>query len=689
MTAFGPLDSLPTETLSAVCDYLRYSHAPSLLSLGLANKRGYAIASIFLYRTIVFKADSPEQLDHDVQRCVYLLGRDSAFRHVRRFVVHGDGEFETAFLRSDKGAMAAQDDCGGYPLEWQRVPCAELIGSPHDSDEQAMESFITKCRIIKSGDRPSVGDVYRYDAGWRPLCRLVGLLPALTDFLFASPYQLPPCLLEALHKHFNGPDQNRLRLHIHGFHLLSLVDAEFDPHELALASSSLLHSVRVPYENTDGYDWERRPDYHLDAAIDMATGFAPNLREVRLYCDSGSTSDTRGYPLPTPPAWKGFPKDASTIDSLRYLELRGRDRWRPDFSPELPRHEIERWAGCIDLTVLQTLKLYRIVLPEALAFLAGCCRLPNLTTLTLDCEDMAGPEIAGALQRFLCSLPNLRSLELLAMGPLGTLGVAAFSPTLTRLRLPEGPETSYHEHLLPLIIQRCPLIEDLSVGVPRYRGGAPEVSLYRAIGSLPRLRRLRLRLDTGRATPEARAFMPRHAQSCQVKVPDLDAEITCGYLRGFSEREVYNALIDGAVDEKLAVAIFRAVAHGKKNARSGIAAVPLETLHIAVAGNNLSREMLEVGWAARRTLKRYLCSLGPDWRVTPDPRDDRHDVLHATLETRGMWNLFRRDAWLSQRPGHFDKSIGPIFRQIWPEKAEKSNWYEDWESWPLESLDDE
>jgi hypothetical protein len=112
---------------------------------------------------------------------------------------------------------------------------------------------------------------------------------------------------------------------------------------------------------------------------------------------------------------------------------------------------------------------------------------------------------------FTFSLPHLRFLELIYQsGPVQQLGAAAFSRTLTTLRLPDGPGTSYHEDL-PFIVQRCPLIEDLSVAIPRCRGGAPEVRLYRAIGSLPRLQRSELMLDASSTTPVTRAFVPQHA----------------------------------------------------------------------------------------------------------------------------------------------------------------------------------
>jgi hypothetical protein len=49
------------------------------------------------------------------------------------------------------------------------------------------------------------------------------------------------------------------------------------------------------------------------------------------------------------------------------------------------------------------------------------------------------------------------------------------------------------------------------VTIPRYRGGVPEVRLYRAIGSLPRPRRLELLLDASSALPVIRDVVRQYA----------------------------------------------------------------------------------------------------------------------------------------------------------------------------------
>ena len=514
----------------------------------------------------------------------------------------------------------------------------------------------------------------------------------MRDFVFACLNQLPPCLLETLHKHFASP-----RLHIRDFALRSLADVEIDPHEVALAKSPLLHSIWVRYADTNGYDRQNLPNYHADAVMDLVTGVAPNLKEVRLFHDYGDGEDEDGNLLPSPLAWKEFPntgeENQQLLGSLQSLELDGMGLF--DNQPCISKDIIRRWQRCTDFSVLHTLKLCNKVTQEALAFLVERCDFPNLTSLALNYDDTSTPEGVEILETFLCSLPNLRSLELRQWNsPAQKVGAAAFNPGLTRLRLPDGPGRSYHENLSS-IIQHCSLIEDLSVTVPRYRGGAPEVHLYRAIGSLPRLRRLALTLDASSTTHNAQVFVPQHVEALFQADDDLDATFSLGVWQGVPKRAVYNALIDMAVDEKLAVAIFKAVSHGKKHAKSSsIAAVlPLETLSIRVVGGGdwimSLANALTTGWIRRRqvVLRPYRCNMARSWRVDRDPRDDRRDVLH-TVEV-GRKSRLSRDAMHQPKNWQRNSHNLPIFRRIWPEKTEGSNWFDDWESWPLERLGDE
>lgn len=292
MTTACRLLDVPTEALWAIFDYIGDSHPLSLLSLALVNKRHYSAVSPLLYRSLTFQVDNPEQLTQDAQRCELLLRRDSAFPHVTRLIVHGrlGPEHPQGSHSPPRAAPELAVSLADEALGRQRMPCAKLVGSLYHEYNQLSLAGLN--RVHRHHHDASAQQVHQSDPYWTPLARLIDLLPAMTDFVFACPDQLPPCVLEALHRHSVRP-----RLHMCVFALRSLADAEIDPHEVALASSPLLHRIFVYYEDTNGYDLQSRPSYRFNAVMDLVTGVAPNLREVRLFHSLGDPKDEHGISL--------------------------------------------------------------------------------------------------------------------------------------------------------------------------------------------------------------------------------------------------------------------------------------------------------------------------------------------------------------------------------------------------------
>ncbi|KAH6628421.1 hypothetical protein F5144DRAFT_594451 [Chaetomium tenue] len=651
-------NSLPVEILSAICDHIGHSHPPSVLSFALTNKRHYSIACAFLYQTIVVEACDPEQLVSDVQRCEDSLRRDSAFSHVRRFIVYG------GFWKPPHG---------DHSLERKPMPFKKLFGSPYVDDDDDDQGIIVCFVEELTADRAPEFNVGQLDSCWESLCRLVKLLSGLTDFVFALSDLLPPCLLETLHNQFPAPSLKRPRLHVFNLTLPSLANGKPDPHELSLASSPLLYRIWVHYCDTDGYDREGRPSYHGAVVAELVEGFSPNLKDVRLFQDWGDPKGPDGLALPPPPARKRFSKAPPATGSLRCLEVAGIQMYH-DYRG-LPEEALRRWKTSTDFSVLQTLNLRQRLDQGGLAFLAEWCSFPNLTTLTLhyDTPARAGRADAETLHNFLRALPNLRSLELQGSCTL-YLKVTAFNPGLRKLGLPnERAELDYER--LHSIIQRCPHIEDLNIVLPRSRGGPEEVKLYRVLGTLPQLRRLGLALDASSPTAEIRYYVPKRAESLVLQGNVHLTTDSTTTIRYAPSRAVFNAFVDSAVDAKLARAIFRAVSQGKANPVTGnnnTAVRPLETLSLR-------------GQVMRAALNPYLGILARPWRVRRDPRDDRPGVLHAVEWDEGGDSVAPATWWVEGAQG----ALLPLFRRIWPEKAEGSNWFEDWESWPLEGVDDE
>lgn len=685
------LDYIPVEILYAICEYVGHSYPPSVLSLALANKRCYAVACPFLYQTIFIEACHPEQLVLDTKRCEDLLRRDSAFSHVRRFILHGQ----------------LQKPCRrDHSLEKERMPLRKIFASLYnDVDDGDDDEGIIMC-LTESLPYRTAGedDVDPMDACWESLCRLVESLPGVTDFMFALCNMLPPRLLETLHNQFPASSLRRLRLHVFRFTLPNLAAGKSDPHELALASSPLLHRICAEYDDTEGFDQDGRPSYHGEITMELVQGFAPNLKDVRLFQDSGDPEDAYGRPLPPPPAWKRFSKGAPMPGSLRCLKLDG-VQMSVDYR-FLLKKDLQRWKTSTDFSVLETLNLRQRVDKDGLTFLRESCSFPNLTSLTLHYNGLGTHKSIKRLHKFLCALPKLRFLELLG-NCARTLGASptAFYPNLRRLRLPTEPGESSHGLALHSIIRSCPNIEDLTLAVPRHRGAADEVDLYRTIGALPRLRRLHLALDASCPTPETRRYsLPTHADSLGAHVAPLLTS-----LQFSPDRPILDAFIDSAIDANLALAIFHAISQGKgKDKGKGkgkgqpphpatntntppIPTRPLEILylHVVGAGDWAVAERASSSSAEsdllRKQMDPYLRVLARPWSVIRSPRDDCRDVVHVV------------EAYAAPRPKTLARyreegakgELLRVFRLMWPEKSPGSDWVEDWRSWPLEGVDDE
>lgn len=715
MAVAASLASLPTETLFAICDFLTCSHPPSLLSLALTNKRLYTCACPFLYRSIKFEVRCAAQVAQDAQRCEALLRRDLAFSHVRRLFIHGDlGEG----LLESKSNEATDDSSKSRDMPFKKLirsPCdgvdkssfqSFVKRSPYDGDDKS--SLLTSLNhVLERGlDRIFLKRLpYRTDEFWKPLCRLIALLPGLTDLIWNTPDHLPQFLLETLHKHFTiRPDCARLRLHLCPLDLHATANAGLNPYEVALITSPFLYSVWVRFYQSHENGAQDVLSYTPTSVMKLVVRMAPNLKQLRFsymphyFPGGGNGGMADGSLLSTQQPWIGFQEAANngvegrgkSFGALEYLELDGNGIARGTSRPDL----MQLRERSTDLSALRTLALYQPLSPETLESLCGL----EITSLTLDYTDHDGSRVFESVQRLLRSLHRLRSLRILFETLPSSLDVSA---ALTRLYLPEVLGLDYYKKLLPSMIEKCQLIEDCAVTIPRFRGGAPEVRLYRLIGSWPRLRRLTLSLDTSCILEEQKCFEPRHVclpreQRNSMEAgfdDDWDGQITAGPIRGsmVTKRSVRNMMIDMAVDGNLALAIFEAISRPKQARRDSlnscsVAVVPLETLFIRVIGggswcfpSDFERSRLN------HRMFQFWLNMQRSWRVTRDPRDDCPDVLHV-VEVGRAYRMESEAEYLDQEvlPEYLS-----IFRRIWVERTRGSHWRDDWQSWPLESLENE
>ncbi|KAL2022454.1 hypothetical protein VTK56DRAFT_5283 [Thermocarpiscus australiensis] len=526
--------------------------------------------------------------------------------------------------------------------------------SDSDNDEEPPRGVFAVTSAFLADDPPLTPQHKQAQhAAWLPFTHFLGRLPGLTDLLYACTHQIPLCILTALHQR-----HPRIRLHVHAFSLRSLYQDmhqlhDIDPDEFALATSPCLYSIDAKWE---AYNTHGHVSYNSEAIARMVAGCAPALRRVRIqYSQPGnSLSLLEAIRSPRPP-WQGFflaRPDRRTTNSEEVAARPGGGRL--DTLVLSSNDEIEDWSNYTDFAVLRRFELNCITtvrVLETLTSMASSSKFQSLRELGLA---IVSDQYRGNDSR---SLDEPASLFLLAVPPLEVLEISSFvgkrtieaalrrhGQTLRKLHLsPDHKELVLSRGQVREIQQRCPKLEDIQLLIRRHHGGPEEVAIYRTLGRLPRLRRVALQLD------------------CRLSSPPC---------RENRDEDLRKMLINFAVDEALARAIFREIC-------------------ATAAGTRLERLKLEVD-VPSDIGERYGCSgfrdlakwVGRSWVCT---RTDstrrgagRSDVtVREVLVDRWWWEHIREDDDLDWvEPECLD-----AWSAIWPRRAE--DWRDDWASFPL------
>ncbi|KAL2015456.1 hypothetical protein VTK56DRAFT_5400 [Thermocarpiscus australiensis] len=681
------LENIPGELLARVCEYVGFSHRPSLLSFALASKRCHSVAKRLFFHTIRFSANSRRQLELDVGECIRLLERNASFSDVRILLITGRGRDEhDGALTSAHGGTRSWSF--GLPLS-----LSEIV----DGDRDRLQGLERRSALVPTESHGTSPDIaILTETAWQPLARLVQILQGLGDVLYSGPSQVPPCLLQALLQ-----CQPRCRLHVFTFTLRSLHLSEPDPDKLALVTAPCLYSIWMWYCDTNGLGADGQPGYHAEAVYSMVRDLAPNLKEVHLFQEPGSAYDYDGHPLPPCPPWKGFTTvgEDSTympaqLESLE-LELNVLSA-RPRLA--LDKEVVDSWTANTKLSFLRALRISRIVTYGALRSLIRAESFPCLTTLLFTCAEEQEHAYYDDVKQFVRRLPRLTSLEVIAWPP--SIYLAAALPHGLRelwLRTQNVLGQSLDEAAILELAARCPRVETLALKIRRSRGGAAEVALYKGLGRFANLRRLVLTLD---ASPvpwfQAQAAPPHELQdgfdrrhlsfdtAVDPSFDESDRQYLTGSLYPYRHGHVRDVLIDTAVDETLARAIFRTVCAAKASAYGCSAALALERVMIRPEGGRSfphQATRMPVAWG----LRPYLIALGRRWLLERDVRDDARQMIHAR-EIDKEHRLRLVDSFPKNRGFGYSAYMAymPIFRRIWPERPGASaNWYDDWHSWSL------
>lgn len=659
-------DVVGPEVLLEICGYLDLK---SLSAFAITNRQCNSIANIFQLHTIRITLSTRMKLQQDIDHWMRRLDT-TRFKYVRRLEIQGCLPPEQVDLATPSATISAR--LRNIAQDNDRTDDVLM-----DTEDKDLSMF----RMLP--DRRC-----HEDRAWQPLVNFLRRLPALADLVFASSDQFSPCLLEVLHQ--NHPN---CRLHITFYHHLSSPQRNTDPHEIALASSPSLYSISVFLYEVDGDENSAH-----DEALSLwwrTYGVAPNLKDIRMFYRSMDDSPLSEAVL-----------DAGT-EQLRdspLLETHQARVWPAKLERlELHRHGLVTLSMLnvlstyVDFSVLRILKLKDDLEGKLLCWATANKTFHSLTTLVLYVHRYTHPpdqdeerhtdEYYFRLECFLRSLPPLRNLRVSGSFRQNTFDaiVEHHGKSLRRLWLKAIDEIDgfvFNYSRVEKIRQYCLMLEDLTLDpIPRSKGDVREVAIYRKLGEMIKVRRLSLVLDSlnialmwkGEDILEDPTLDEFHQQHIFSFKPRRNSrECISGY--------VCDVLINCAVDEILAHAIFDTISGGKSRGSSPLECLKLDSggCHHIHGPQNMRSNGL---WIT-------LVRMSRSWLLERCPRDDCRDKVTA-------WDIYRQrreatnEFYRLSNMRHSWSYIEPVFRKIWPGKQDSTcDSLDDWYSWPLSDLVD-
>ncbi|KAI1096086.1 hypothetical protein F5B19DRAFT_218735 [Rostrohypoxylon terebratum] len=650
---------LPRELVSHICNILYRTHPSGLLNFARCSKACHAIAAISLSHTIWIFVAAPTNLILAVRDHLERLRRYGTLWAVHRLVIYGPGV-----------EYSCMDRIESHPMIRPMVDLEGRFNKPRPCPYQFRKLSPAK--------------VYEVNHLWLPLAELIRQLPSLADLIYQCyPSQFPPCLLEALHQH-----RPKCRLHIDNFHLRSL-DANppiADPHEFMIVTSPCLHSINTIADKKSN----SAPAHHVGAVLRMVSGLAPNLKEVHLFRNRERRWDESEEHSSFVPTWRNLPisqECPGVMGSLSCLQLWGlntlvRSRVEP--------HVLKDWSRHTDFSVLQALKINTILTSSALEYLVDVSNnfqsLENLVLTLGELESSYSLTIDRNLSRLagklVGSLKGLRTLEIAGWSrgfDTGTRWGSELRTLILRSFRDECPTVRD----IANIREQCPLLETLKIAICRTGGDANETALYRELGAFPRLKNLSLKMDA-QFPGLLYQIGPTDLPPPPPAGPDFDQFdrepfADSNYLKG----HVRSGFINGAMDATLALDIFETISKVKETYNL----VLLEKLRIKY----------EDVWDF--PFKHKFCYLGKygiplfgAWQVERSSEaHSRHVLLVTKLDKLDKKDIDLEEwRWKSLFQDKFPDipmadpaELELVFRRIWPERWEGSDWRDDWHSIPL------
>jgi hypothetical protein len=631
------IESLPLLVLETVFEYLAAgnSRTRDIVAISLTSKRLCGAIERERYARISLAVTSQEQLEDAVTKWKDVLSRTDRHKYVRWIRIAGQIWEE------------GQDP--------HNKPIALGMDEGYESDG-FFQPIVLRCF---DGSSPEMTTDYTLRVGevWRSFAQLLSKLQGLKDLIWAATDQVPQCVLDVLHSLLP-----QTRLHVHTFSLRSLYqdrDSLHDVHsgEYALATSPSLYSIAAASTFLDSAG---NVDYNHEAVLEICSGLAPNLRKVGMwYQFAGNTPHlVRAMRAPRPP-WTGFFARANEAPSKTKAKLtRLSLRWAGSIFPK----RLEGWRQSVNFNTIRSLD-FRIMI-DLLAFqtlidmaVAGTfvCLQTLLMSGTVEQTDDEKQDIM--MVQFIAALRPLRAITLHQCTP--TIQQSIYDhhgPSLKKLHL------SMHFTLPDLIsLQKgCPNLESLHLWLKRTQGDEQEVRFYRTLGSFSRLERLTVLLDY--INPEISANYEHDDET------ERDKQV----------ERMRLALLNSAVDERLAREIFRVILRANKIAQPGF--IPsFQSLKLVVGEDVADYDAgyfpTVQSWVAQRWKceRRYADVHSEDVWVEETDVQRRMDIREDLAYYLEEHFKFNDDG----------KLYRPAWEANWPESKGMSNWIDEWHSFPL------
>ena len=350
--------------------------------------------------------------------------------------------------------------------------------------------------------------------------------------------------------------------------------------------------------------------------------------------------------------------NTAALSSLDFLSHEN-----PGTRTKIHRSDIIMWSALTHLPALRTFKSKSILRSSAIEWLTTEVILGSLKTLDIVVHLKCNSQRSDILIGFLCSLPPLDNLALTGkIRPTRCNRWIPFhAPSLKRLQLItiKHRDSTFDLVSLGAMMQPpLPLLEHLRITVQRSKGNSDEVGMYKILGAMPRLQSIVLELDSSISSRHTDFWTQNHKLDSE-----RDQQLTDPY--------IMDALVNSAIDEKLAIAIFRAISSAKPD-RS----LPLERLEIRPSGDHpygwtfkdFGTDLPAVMKHIERSclVKRRYPGLGSDVLTVNQVRNDRAG----------------RKIYLPKR---LKEPTESIYRRVWPMRpGTKGDWKNDWHSFPLQ-----